>query len=88
MLRLLMPTLVMLSLILSGCGLTLGPVAERETIWAKHGTSGKVVGKCETDVLVNDKRTRANIQGMIVIDEPTYELLLKTWKAHNTPERQ
>lgn len=84
---LLMLTWVTLLLIPTGCGLTLGPTAERETVWARAGTSGKVVGQCETEILITteagEKRSKANIQGMIVIDEPTYELLLKMWKARD-----
>ena len=67
----------------SAC-LTLGPRAERETVWASHGTVGKVVSDTTADVLVlvdgRLKRTKADIKGMIVIDEPTYLAMLKAYK--------
>ena len=69
---------------LTGCGLTLGPQVERETTWAKMGTPGRIVSDTEADVLVKvdgkDVRSKANVRGMVVLDEPTYELLLKTYQ--------
>ena len=87
MIRFLMLTLCVATL--AGCNLSLGPVAERETVWAKMGTSGRVVGKCETEILVSTKtgdvRTKANIQGMIVVDQPTYEALIQSWRDSKLP---
>jgi len=60
-------------------------VKERETVWAKMGTPGKVVTSVVVEVLVEvdgkPVRTKANIQGMIVLDEPTYTMLMRQWKA-------
>lgn len=67
-------------LALSGCGVTLGPVAERETIWATMGTPGRIVDKREVEVLVEGKRSRASLAGMVVLDEPTYQLLQATYE--------
>jgi hypothetical protein len=76
--------LALLLATLTSCNLSLGPVAERQTVWAQMGTSGKVVSdtKCEVLVSVDGKwvRTKTDIKGMVVIDEPTYEALLKKWK--------
>ena len=70
-------------LTLTAC-VTIGPKAERETIWAKHGTVGKVVSNSTVDVLVmvdgEWKRTVANIKGMVVIDEPTYHAMLVAYR--------
>jgi uncharacterized membrane protein YvbJ len=80
-----MLTMTLLLAILPSCGLTLGPVAERQTVWAKMGTSGKIVSDTDAELLVEVDgklaRSRANVQGMIVLDEPTYEVMLKQWKA-------
>jgi hypothetical protein len=71
--------LILASLLaLSGCGLTIGPRAERETIWAKMGTPGRIVDQRRVDVLVPDgqggwQRSSAVLAGMCVLDEPTLE---------------
>jgi hypothetical protein len=67
-------------------------------VWAKLGTPGKVVSDTTADVLVEVdgklKRTKAKIQGMMVLDEPTYNLLWKMWQARDkvdvdvTPEKK
>ena len=81
--------LMLSTVILTGCNFSLGPVAERETIWARMGSSGRVVGKCETEILVTTKsgdvRTKANLQGMMVVDQPTYDALLRCWKDSKPP---
>jgi len=66
------------SLALNGCGVTLGPVVERQTIWARMGTPGRIVDDRDVEVLVPDgqggwTRTRAKLAGMCVLDEPTLE---------------
>ena len=76
-------------LALSGCGLTLGPQAIRETTWAKMGTPGRIVEKREVEVLVPDgaggwTRSRAVLAGMVTLDEPTYELFLKTYEERQS----
>jgi len=82
-----MLTLTLLLLTLAGCGITLGPVAERQTVWAKMGTPGKVVSNTQAEVLVavdgKNVRSKANIQGMIVLDEPTYNVLLEHWEKRD-----
>lgn len=76
--------ILLASLILTSC-VTVGPVKERETVWAKMGTPGKIVSSTVAEVLVEVDgklvRSRANIQGMIVLDEPSYAAMLKQWKA-------
>jgi predicted lipoprotein len=66
------------SLALSGCGVTLGPVVERQTVWARMGTPGRIVDQREVEVLVPDgqggwQNSRARLAGMCVLDEPTLE---------------
>jgi hypothetical protein len=66
------------TLALTGCGLTLGPQAERVTIWAKMGTPGRVVDNRKVDVLLPDgkggwQRSTAVLAGMCVLDEPTLD---------------
>jgi hypothetical protein len=67
--------LPILWLALSGCAL--GPTVERETIWAKHGTPGRIVDQREVEVLVPVEgrwvRSRAVLAGLVVLDEPTLE---------------
>jgi hypothetical protein len=73
-------------------------VKESETIWAKMGTPGKVVSDTVADVLVEVDgkwvRSKTGIQGMIVLDEPTYNQLWKQWQARQkvdvdvTPKEQ
>jgi hypothetical protein len=54
------------------------------------GTSGKVVSNSEVSVLVevNGKlvRSKSNIRGMIVLDEPTYNLIWKQWQERQKNE--
>jgi hypothetical protein len=87
-----LPPLALVVVTLAGCEINpvrIGPVEKIETIWARMGTCGKVVSETHADVQVEvivggkteTKRARANIQGMIVIDEPTYNLLKKHWDA-------
>jgi hypothetical protein len=64
--------------VLSGCGVTLGPTAERLTVWAKMGTPCRIVDERRLDVLVPDgqggwTRSTANLCGMCALDEPTLE---------------
>lgn len=58
---------------------------DRETVWAKMGTPGRVVSKSTVEVLVPVNRDgkivwergHADIQGMVVLDEPTLEYYQK-----------
>ncbi|MCP4639447.1 MAG: hypothetical protein GY851_03390 [bacterium] len=75
-----------LCLTLAGC-VTIGPKAERETIWAKKGTIGKVVSDSTVEILVplegsNNEwiRTKADAKGMILIDEETYQAMLECYR--------
>lgn len=72
-------------LTLTSCDVTLGPKAERQTVWAQMGTPGRVVDDATVELLVEVdgqlKRSRARIQGMIVLDEPTYTALMEAYKA-------
>lgn len=97
---------MLLSLILPACLLlttsceirpiSIGPTERVETIWAVMGTPGKVVSDTTADVLVEvdgkPKRSKAKIQGMMVLDEPTYNLIWKHWqergKGDVTPEKK
>jgi hypothetical protein len=70
---------------LTGCAVTLGPVTERETIWARMGTPARIVDQRPIDVLVPDgkgnwKRTQAVMGGMMGLDEPTFEVFQRNWE--------
>ena len=82
--RKILAVLLLLSIgALIGCGLTLGPVAERETTWAKMGTPCRIVDSRKIEILVPDgldekgllkwKRSTGVLAGMTAIDEPTLE---------------
>ena len=79
-------TLALTLPILVGCsGVTLGPQVERDTIWAKMGTPGRVVDARMVDVLVPNVdgkwvRSRACVAGMCLIDEPTLTLYQRAYE--------
>lgn len=74
------------TLILSGCGgLTLGPKVETKIIWETIGTPAQVTDDREIEVLVPDaggKKAvgRVNPAGRMLIDRPTYDMLLDCWE--------
>ena len=66
----------------------LGPRETDTTTWAKMGTPGKVIDTREMEILVPDglesdgktqkwKKSRARLDGMMTIDEPTLEYYRK-----------
>jgi hypothetical protein len=83
---------VLLALVLlGGCSFTIGPKVERETIWARKGTAGRVADKREIEVLVPDgaggwKRSRAQCDGMCLIDEPTLTYYRDLHQKHGKAE--
>lgn len=98
-----LPLLILIGfLILPSCEINpirIGPGPDKvTTVWAKMGTPGKIVSDTEVDLLIEvdgkPVKSRANVQGMIVLDEPTYTQLLKQWKARQmvdvdvTPESE
>jgi hypothetical protein len=66
------------TLTLSGCSISLGPVAERETTWAVMGTPARIVDERKLEILVPDgkggwQRSTGVLKGQMSLDEPTLE---------------
>ena len=84
--KLKVPSILMFSLILSGCGILPERVAiERQVVWAKMGTPARIVDDRKIKVLVKDSSgswitAEASLQGMVALDEPTLEYFQKKEK--------
>lgn len=74
-----------ISLMLTGCGVFSPPSPERRTVWAQIGTPGRIIDDRPVQHLVKDEAgnlqpSKGIMRGMVAIDEPTYQLLLKSYQ--------
>jgi len=76
----LLPTFLMISmLILTGCERV---SVERQVVWAKMGSIARIVDDRKIKVMIKDSTgswitADASLQGMVAVDEPTINVLLK-----------
>lgn len=77
--------LVLVSLLtLTGCGIFSPAAPERRTVWAQIGTPGRIIDDKPIAHLVKDDEgnlqpSKGIMRGMVAIDEPTYQLLMKVY---------